>query len=755
MRKLLFVLIALLFSSQAFAVVINNVEVDGVKRIDKEVIISELDIKKGTDVSDSKINEMIKKLYGLDLFENIQMNIVGNTLRVKVTENPTINLIEFNGNKDLDNDTLLSEINLKPRSVYSEYVVNDAINRMIELYKRSGFYRVEIKPDIQKKDQNRVNIVFNIKENKKTYIEEIDFEGNTYFSDNALKYVLMSKEDRWWRFFSSVTTYDPDRILYDQELLTQFYLNNGFVDFRIKEVVSNLTYDKSGYFMKIYITEGKRYRIGKLDIDNSIKEIKTKDLYRYLEVKEGEYYDASQVDLSIRKMQDKIADSGYAFIRIVPVPTQHKEKNTIDITFKVMPTKKMYINRSDIVGNVRTMDYVIEREFKTKEGDAFNLSELKRTEQKLMGTGYFKSAKVVTKGVDGDPDKLNLLTEIEEQSTGEVNFGFGWSSYNGGFVEAGIKEKNFMGRGQTLGLTGQYSNKQSRAVISFTEPYFMDYDLSAGADIDYSYFRYKDDYGYDMTRFGVGFRFAWNYFDNVRHFVRVSQRIDDITNIVGTPPQYAQKEEGASTIRLIDQTISIASIKTDYVNLTKRGYYMSFGLNYAGLNGDEHFIQPEFKAFFYRNFWENEWQLGLSFNAGYIQPIKDEYIKKSYRYNLGGETLRGFHVAGIGARDKIYRNYSLGAYSEMYGTVQLNFPLGLPKEYKISGFVFYDYGKLGKPADLDYNTMYYDDTWRTSVGFGIKWYTPMGEINVSWAKPLQYEPYDRLERFLLSFGAQF
>jgi outer membrane protein insertion porin family len=372
-----------------------------------------------------------------------------------------------------------------------------------------------------------------------------------------------------------------------------------------------------------------------------------------------------------------------------------------------------------------------------------------------MATGYFQKAKIVTKGVEGDPDKINLLTEIEEQSTGEVNFGFGWSSYNGAFLEAGIQEKNFMGKGQTIGLTGQYSNRQSKAILSFTEPYFLDYDLSAGIDVDYSYFRYKDDYGYDMQRFGAGLRFGWRYFDNVRHFIRFSERQDNITNIVGTPPQYAQKEEGESTIRTIEQTISIADIKTDYVNLTRNGYFISLGLDYAGLGGDEHFLKPEFRAAYYKNFWENEWQLGLSFNAGYIHPIEDDYIKKAYRYNLGGDTLRGFHVAGIGARDKIYGNYSIGGYSQVYGTVQLNFPLGLPKEYKISGFVFYDYGWLGKPVDFEPAYMNYDDTIRTSAGIGIKWYTPMGEINVSWAKPITYEDYDRIEKFLLSFGAQF
>ncbi len=756
-RHIFIFIITLLMSVSAHAVTISNITVDGNKRLSKESIIAETGVKKGENIRPSTLNKIIKKLYATDWFEDVNVRTKGSTLNITVKENPTINRISFEGNDEIDDDTLKMETGLKPRQTYSAAITQSAISRMLELYKRSGMFTVSIEPKIIKKDQNRVDLVFEIKEDDKTYIKKIDFSGNEAFHKGKLKEVILSREQRWWRFLSSFDTYDPDRILYDRQLLKQFYLRNGYVDFKITKVDANMTPDRKGYYMHITVEEGPRYKFGDVNIENTLDDVHVEKLKPLIEFKSGEFYNIDDIEKTKEQISEFINNKGYAFGKVDIIPQKDDKKNTVGITFKINKTPKIYINRIDIHGNSRTMDYVIEREFRVKEQDAFDLSKIRRTKQRLMGLRYFKNVDIKTSTDPVQKDRINISTTVEEQPTGELNFGFGWSTLNGAMLDAGIQEKNFMGKGQTLGLTSVISEKRNKFLLSFTEPYFLNRELSAGFDIDYTYYRYSDDYGYDMQSYGASFRLGWAYTEKLRSLLRFSANSDDITNVSTGAPADIQDEEGEVDIYMISKSISYVDMQTDYVNMTKNGIYATGKIDYAGMKGDENFIRGETSLSLSHNFWDKEYQLGFSLTAGKIWPIQDKYIKRSYRYYLGGDNLRGFDIAGIGARSAVNLDYAYGGYSKVNGTLQQNFPVGLPKEYQVSGFIFSDYGWMGEPdyGTTDPSQVLYDPSVRVSIGLGIKWNTPMGEINISWAKAIEKEWYDEIEPFRLSFGTQF
>lgn len=753
--RFLFFCFFMALSSVVFSVRLTGFDVTGQKRMDEKAIIQMMGVKIGDDIVVSDLNRGVSKLYETGFFKDVSADLRGGVVVVKVEENPILNQISFEGNDEVDDDTLRAEVGFEIRQPYSAGKVQAAVDRMLEVYKRNGLFSVEIEPKVIDRGQSRVDLVFEISEKHKTYILDIRIDGNEAFSDSDLKQILLSREKKWWRFFSSFDTYDEDRIEYDKELLRRHYRSNGFIDFEISSFNAGLAPDRKGYFMQMTVHEGARYSFGAISIKNPLLDISEEDLPKDVVFEEGDFYSIAAVEATEDKMTERLNNAGYAFVSVRGIPQKNESSKTVDFVFDISETRKVYINRMEISGNSRTMDYVIDREFRVGEQDAFDLSKVNRSRQRLMQLGYFKTVDIRTQPVMGVPDKLNLLTAVEEQSTGELSFGLGWSTVNGALINAGITERNFMGRGQIVSLDATFSEKRNRLQFSFTEPYFLGHDLSAGFDIDYTYFLYKDDYGYDMQSYGGAFRLGWSYSERTRHSMRFEGHQQEIVNVSDTAPLDIQDEEGENLVLILSNTVSYNKTLVDYVNLTRSGYVLSWTLDVAGFGGNEEFIRPEFSSRFYHNFFENAWQFGVSFETGLVESLaEDNSVGRHYRYYLGGETLRGFDVAGIGARSAYSSSYAYGGLSKYNGTAQLNFPMGLPKEYQVNGFLFYDYGWLGDPGYLDASILY-TDSMRTSAGFGIKWGSPMGEINVSWGKAISYEPFDDLRPFLLSFNTKF
>lgn len=752
MKKFIVIMIAF-FTSVANAATVSRVDVTGTKRMDAESVRILADVKVGDNIGDEGANRIAKKLQESGYFSKVAVQMVGNTLKINVAEAPIVNMVTVEGNDEISTDDLKKEIKLAERSAFDESVVGADVSRMLTVYQRKGFFGTKISPKKITLDDNRVNVVYEIKEGHPTYIDSISFSGNEKFSDRTLRGAILSREHRWWRFLSQFDVYDEDRILYDQQLLRQFYLRNGYVDFMVKNAKGTFTPDREYYSVEFVVDEGQKYKIGNVNIDSPFGDVSNEELRDALKMDKGDTYNVDDVESTISELRGVVAEHGYAFINVEPVPTKNDDTHTIDLDFKIQKTNRIYLNSVNILGNVRTFDSVVNQLIPMRAGDPFSLQTIEQGRQRLMRTRYFKDVQMVPSRI-ADANMMNLDIKVEEQPTGELSGGFGWSNINGFMLDAGITENNFMGRGQTVQLRGSIAQYQKQALFSFTEPFLFGRALSAGFDISYTMYNYKHlgGFGYDRDSLTIAGRLGWQLTDHWTQTMRLSASFDQ---------NYDLQSGGWQEARLytLGTNLKYYNLDTNFEQNTHTGLVSNFGIAYTGFGGTETFMRYSADTTAMVKFLDDRWQLKTSLDFGYIQTIGDDYVPRVYRYFLGGESLRGFEIAGVGSRNWAYQSYSLGGMWKVNGSTQLNFPIFIPDEYQVKGFVFTDYGILGKPPARE-NTYhgqpnFIDSGIRTSAGFGVYWNTPMGPMNFSWGWPLHMGKHDRERRFLLSFETQF
>ena len=754
-RKKIFLATAAIIAAQgANAATVSRIDVNGNQRMDAESVRILSDVKVGDNVGAERTNQIAKKLQESGYFSSVNVRMSGNVLKIDITEAPTVNMVTIEGNDEVDTDDLKKELRLKARSSYDESVIGADVQRMLTIYQRNGFFGTKIEPKKIDLGDNRVNVVYEITEGHPTYITDIDFQGNKKFSDRTLRGEILSREHAWWRFMTQFDVFDEDRILYDQQMLRQFYMRNGYVDIQVTDANGVFTPDRQYYSVVFTIDEGEKYNFGEIKIENPFQDVPDDELYDVVAFDTGDVYNIDLVDETISKMRGAVADHGYAFINVEPVPTKNDENHTIDMVFKIQKTNRIYLNNINILGNVRTFDSVIEQLIPMRSGDPFSLQTIEQGRQNLMRTRYFKDVQMVPNRI-ADANMMNLDIQVEEQPTGELSGGFGWSNINGFMVDAGITENNFMGRGQIVQLRGSIAQYQKQALFSFTEPYLFGRPLSAGFDVSYTMYDYSSlgGFGYDRDSLTVAGRMGWKLTDHWSQTVRLSASFDQNYDI--------QSETGWRDANLytLGTYLRYYNLDTNFEQNTHTGVVGNIGVAYTGFGGTETYMRYSADIIGMVKFWDDRWQLRSSLEFGALQAIGDSYISRVYRYFLGGETLRGFDIAGVGSRNWAYTTYSLGGLWKLNGSTQLNFPIFIPDEYQIKGFVFFDYGILGKPPKEEYTFYGYpnkiDSDLRTSVGVGIYWNTPMGPMNFSWGWPLKMNEYDREQRFLLSFETQF
>ena len=743
----------------ANAATVSRVDVSGNRRMDAESVRILSDVNIGDTVGEARANQIAKKLQESGYFSKINVRMSGNVLKIDVVEAPTVNMVTVEGNDEISTDDLKKEIRLKERAAFDESTIGADVQRMLTIYQRKGFFGTKIEPKRIELDDNRVNVVYEITEGHPTYITNIDFAGNKKFSARTLRGEILSREHAWWRFMTQFDVFDEDRIQYDQQMLRQFYLRNGYADFAVTDATGVFTPDRQYYSVKFTVDEGAKYKFGKLDIDNPFPDVSTDELRKVIKMSAGDTYNIDLVDETISALRGAVADHGYAFINVDPVPTKNSDAHTIDMTFKIQKTNRIYLNSINILGNVRTFDTVIQQMLPMRAGDPFSLQTIEQGRQNLMRTRYFKDVQMVPTRL-ADANMMNLDVKVEEQPTGELSGGFGWSNINGFMVDAGITENNFMGRGQIVQLRGSIAQYQKQALFSFTEPYLFGRALSGGFDVSYTMYNYSSlgGFGYDRDSLTIAGRMGWKLTDNWSQTVRLSAAFDqnyDLQTVGGWRD---------STLYTLATYLKYYNLDTNFQQNTHTGVVANLGLAYTGFGGSETFMRYSADITGMVKFLDDRWQLRSSLDFGYIQPLDGDYVSRVYRYFLGGESLRGFDIAGVGSRNWFYTSYSLGGMWKLNGSTQLNFPVFIPDEYQIKGFVFADYGILGKPPrdEYTYRNVYgatrnnfIDSDLRTSVGFGIYWNTPMGPMNFSWGWPLHLNEYDRERRFLLSFETQF
>lgn len=728
---------------------IASVAIEGNQRVESRTIISYLGLKAGDKFKQADIDNALKNLYATGFFADVKLLKSGNSLVVRVVENPIVNKVAFEGNSKIETADLEKEMELKARSVFSQDKVQSDVKRILDIYRRSGRYNAVVEPKIIEEDQNRVNLVYEITEGEAAHVEKINFIGNKIFSDSDLRKAIRTEETRWYKFFSDSDKYDPDRLQYDQELLRRYYVGEGFADFQVKSAHGELSPKKDAFYLTFVVDEGVKYKFGDVQVTSELKDGEKPDFSDVITSKTGKTYDAGKVDETIEAMTKRLGDLGYAFVDIQPKLERNQEKQLINLTYVIKPGPRVYVERINVTGNVRTLDEVIRREFRVSEGDAYNNSKLQRSEQRLNNLGFFE--KVDIKNEQGSaPDKTVVNVDVKEKSTGEVTIGAGFSSTDGVLGDFGVSERNLLGRGQELKTRLTVAARRKQIELGFTEPYFLDRDISAGFDI----YRTKQDFlqqsSYNMDTKGVNLRSSYALQEKLQHAFNYSLRENNVTDVTPEASTYIKQQVGVNVNSSVGQSLTYddRNNKLD----PSSGYYFRISQEFAGLGGDSHYLKHEVKSSYYYPI-TSKWRTSVMGSAGYMFGIGGNDVRINDRFFVGGDDLRGFRNSGIGPRDTDTRD-ALGGNIYYTGTAELKFPLGLPDELGVAGAVFSDVGSLWKIDGV--TTGVTDDSApRVSVGAGILWASPFGPIRIDFAHALVKQTDDQTENIRFSFGTRF
>ena len=730
--------------------IIGKIVVEGAQRIEPNTVRSYLLVQEGDPFDSGRIDRSLKSLFATGLFADVTINRDGNSLVVKVVENPVINRIAFEGNDRLDDETLEAEISLRPRVIFTRTKVQSDVKRILTLYRRSGRFAATVEPKVIQLPQNRVDVVFEIHEGKVTGVENIRFVGNKEFSDSRLREVIRTKETRWWRFLSTDDTYDPDRLALDRELLRRFYLSEGYADFRVESALAELTPDRRDFFITFTIEEGERYKFGDIGIETTLRDLDPATVRSDLEVEGGDWYNADLVEKSIDDLNAAVGNLGYAFVDVRPRIDRDREAKTINLTFEISEGPRVFVERIDITGNVRTLDKVIRREFRIVEGDAFNAAKLQRSRQRLQDLDYFE--KVEIEEVPGSaPDKAVIKTAVEEKSTGALSIGAGFSTSSGALADFSIRERNLLGRGQDLRVGMIIGQKNQQVDLSFTEPYFLDREVSAGFDLFYIQTDRKSESSFDTADAGIALRAGYPITERLSQNLKYSFKRAEIKNVPNDASIYVKEAEGVTYPSVVSNTLSYDT-RDSKINPTT-GYIASASTDAAGLGGDVKYLRNRLDgSYFYPV--ADKWVLQLKGAGGRIVGIFGDDVNLIDRFFIGGDDIRGFATDGVGPRDSDSDD-ALGGNWFYSGTVQLSFPFPLvPSELGFLGRVFTDFGSAW---DLDDSGPTVEDssTIRASVGTGLTWVSPFGPIGVDVAVPYKKEDFDKTELLRINFGTSF
>ncbi len=733
---------------------VQDIRIEGAQRLEKETVISYLTLAKGDAATPDKIDSSLKALYATGLFADVAVSMQGSTLVVNIEENPIINRVAFEGNDAVSKDDLEKEVQVKARQVYTLPKVQRDVQRILDVYRRSGRFAATVEPKLVKLEQNRVDLVFEIAEGKRTGVRSISFVGNQNFDADELREAVNTRQSAWWRVFSATDYYDPDRMNYDKELLRKFYLTEGYVDFRVLSAVAELTPDRGDFFLTFTVDEGPRYKFGKIKLNSEIKGLDTATLNQYVEAQQGDWYNADRIEKTVAKLTTALGDLQYAFVAIVPQPDRHKDGLTVDVTFNIKQGERVYVGRVDVTGNSRTIDKVIRRQIGLAEGDPFNATKIHKSEQNLKDLGYFETAKITP--TDGaQPDRANLKVDVKEKSTGQVAIGAGFSSTDGPLGDFSISEHNFMGQGQDARLGATISGRTKQIDTSFTEPYFLDRNLSVGGDLYSSTTNNQDLSSYDTSSSGFALRAGYPLSEALRQRVNYSLHYDSITNVPSTASTYIMDQSGASVTSSIGQglTYDARDSKLD----PTLGFITNLDTDLAGLGGSRKWFRAKLGGTQYYPLAEH-WILSGTGEAAKIWSFNGP-TKINERYFLGGDTLRGFQYAGVGPRDITNANQdALGGDSYARGSLELTMPTPLPPELGLKAHLFVDGGVLGNSGEtaiLGSDVIAGGGGLRASTGVGVSWASPFGPVRLDFAEPVVKKSFDKVEHIHFSFGTKF
>lgn len=781
----------------------RSIVVEGNRRVEADTVRSYFKAGANGQLSAVEIDEGLKGLIATGLFQDVHVSHAGGRLTVTVVEAPVINRIAFEGNKKAKDDQISAEIQSKPRGSFSRSTVQADVQRILEIYHRSGRFDVTVDPKIIELPNNRVNLVFEIKEGPKTGIKSINFVGNKHYSGSRLKEVIKTSASNFLSFLQTTDIYDPDRLESDRDLLRRFYLKHGFADVRIISAVGEYDPSKKGFIITFTIDEGEQYRVGTVEIHSNVRTLDEKVLRSKLRLSPGQVYNADMVDKTIESLTVEAAKRGYAFASVQPHAERNYQTKVINLAFTVDEGARVYIERINIHGNTRTRDYVIRREFDIGEGDAYNRALIDRAERRLNNLNYFKKVKI-TNEPGSAPDRIVINVDVEEKSTGNFSVAGGYSTAEGFISELSVTETNLLGRGQYARASVRYGQYSRGVELSFAEPYFLGYRVGAGIDLYWKDSEPTSYVSYSTKTVGTNLRLVFPLNEEIAFTPRYSIYQQDIglpaalrncsadpvppagyLPTIGSPNCYqdgessvAVKKElagGATLTSAVGYTLSFNTL--DNNKIPTAGAFVEFKQDLAGVGGDVNYIRSTVDARQYAEVLPDIVGM-LRLQAGHITSWGGKDLRMLDHFQNSSNLVRGFAPGGFGPRDLTCKTAAgegancdaLGGSLYWGATAEVQTPLYfLPKEVgvKLAGFV--DAGSLWDykgptsytpdgqtvPLTVDLGNSNRGAPVRAAAGFGLLWDSPLGPIRFDFAFPFLKESYDRTQWFRFSGGTSF
>ncbi len=728
---------------------IEFIRVEGTQRVEEETVRAYMVVQEGMADDVDLVDRSVKTLFGSGLFSDVTIRRSEGGLVVSVVENPIVNRVSFEGNSAINDDSLTKEGELQPRQVYTRARVQDDVERFIEIYRQSGYFASRIEPKVIQLPQNRVDVIFEINEGPVTGIRSINFLGNKAFDDDRLREEIITSETRWWRFFSSTDSYDPDRLNYDRQRLRRFYLSKGYADFRVINSSAELTRNGEEFFVVFNIDEGELFTFGPGKVSSTVESIDVESLQSAIVHEEGSKYDLRKIEDTEDALTKLLGEKGFAFADIRARTRRDREANLILVEYVIEEGPRVYIERININGNDRTQDEVLRREIRISEGDAFNRVLLERSRRNLRALGYFSSVEI-EESPGSEEDKTIIDVNVVEQSTGELTFGVGYSSAESLTTEFAIAERNLLGKGQKLNLRVGVSSEVQRYSLSFTEPFFLDRRLAAGFSLFNTENDYDNEADLETRSTGVGAQVAFPLSEDGRLSLFINLSEDELLNTSTSSlvnPSYQDFKQELGYYFSIDK-------RDDAIDPTA-GWNFGFGQDLAGPAGDITYLRSTMVANYYYEIAEG-WLFHGRGTAGLIYDYDGGTVNYSDRFFKGGSSFRGFDRSGVGPR-QISTGYSLGANQYVVATTEVSLPLGIPKDVGMKANAFIDFGFLGDTDSVSSvaNDIEDEFAFRATTGLSISWRSPFGPVRFDFARALAKEDYDDTRFFRFSVGTRF
>lgn len=736
----------------------NNIEVEGNQRIDTATIATYAGIGRGESLSAGELNDAAQRIRDSGLFESVDVEPRGSTLVISVVEFPTINRINFEGNQRVDDETLQTFIESTPRQVFNPTVAERDANIIAEAYAQQGRVSATVTPRIIRRSDNRVDLVFEIGEAGNIEVERVSFVGNQAYSDRRLRRVLETKQANILRQFIRADTLVEDRIAFDQQVLTDFYQSRGYVDFRVNSANAELTEERDAFFLVVNVTEGQQFKFGNIRTTSEFPGVDAAPFQDSLRVRPGVVYSPALIESSIARMERLAIQEGVDFLRVEPRIVRNSRNLTLDVEFVLTRGPRIFVERIDIEGNTATLDQVIRRQFRVVEGDPFNPRAIRESAERIRALGFFTDASIDTRP-GTSPDQVIVDVDVIEQPTGSLSLGASLGSNDGFGVAIGLQERNFLGRGQSVGLNLSTDDNNRRYTFNFTEPFLLGRDLRFDIGLGYleessSFASYDIEQGFfrPSLRFPLGelSRLTLRYFYDDTEMI---ERDEDLTGNVIT------NEIGFGSLSSsgLGYTFSYDSRRSG-LN-PNAGVLLEFSQDFAGLGGDNKFISTTARAIAQTRVLGEEVILRAGLEAGSLNWRGDTSSRITDRFRLNTRQMRGFEPNGIGPRD-----LSNGADDALGGNLfavarfEAEFPLGLPEELGIRGGVFWDIGNLWDLDNVDTTggtIVGEDGSFRQVIGLAVFWDTPIGPLRFNFMNALSKEDFDNEQTFDFTLSTQF